>query len=156
MAHEAQDLVVVHRVAKRHDLARVDAQVPHDLLDARRLAHAHLHDVDPLGARRREHEPVPKLALQHVGHVHRVGGRVAEDGHLQNVHLGVWHVKDAHGREQVLVDLALEAVLVVEQEAARAVEQGDVQAVEALDRLLEAPQPDVREHLAVDELACPP
>ena len=110
-------------------------------------------DIDPLRARGCEDEAIAQLALEDVGHVHRVFGRVAEDRGLEDVHLGRGHVINADSGEQVLVDLALEAVLVIEQEALGAVEKGDVEAIEVVDRLLQAPEPDVREDLAIDEFA---
>ena len=93
----------------------------HDLANSRRFVHAALHDVDPLAARRREHEVLPQLAGERIGHVH--DGAVAHvHRRLDDAGLRGRHLVGAHGIREVLVDLALENGLVVEEEAVRPIE----------------------------------
>ena len=62
-ADKANDLVVVHRVTKRHDFLTLNAIVFHELLDSRRLRHTRLHGIDPRVARRRKSKELTKFAL---------------------------------------------------------------------------------------------
>ena len=115
------------------------------------LAHAALHDVDPLSAGRREHEVVVQLARKDVGHIHDV--LVAVHRRLQYVHLGRRHRIHAHGIRQVLVHLALEARLIVQEVAARLVEQRQVHGVEQVHHARQPLHGRMREYLEVHQLA---
>ena len=123
----------------------------HHLLDARGLAHAALHDVDPFAAGRCEHEVLAHLALQDVCHVHH--GIVHVDGDLDDAGVGMRQVAHAQRVRQVLVQLAFEALLVVQQVRNLTVEHHQVQAVEQVDHVLEPAQRGMAEHLAVDKPA---
>ena len=151
-AHHADDLVIVHGVAKGHDLLGRDAVVVHDLRDAARLGDPHLQGIDPAVAGGREHEFLTQLALEHVGVVHHVAV-VAEDRGLENVHLGVGQLPDALGVGQVLVHLAHELVLVIHQKRLGAVKERQVQVVEHADHARQVADGQMRVHLAVDLLA---
>ena len=62
-ADKANDLVVVHRVAKRHDLVASTAVMLRNLCDARGLRHTGLHGIDPRVARRRKGKELTEFSL---------------------------------------------------------------------------------------------
>ena len=154
MAHRGQKLVVVHRVTKRHDLVGADTAALKHLLQARGLGDALLHHVDPAAPRRCEHEDVAQLALEHIRHIHDVARRVAIHRRLDYGGLRVGNVTHHNSLAQVLVGLELKALRLIEQIAALLVKYCHMQAAEHVDDLLEALERHVREHLAVDKLAC--
>lgn len=62
-ADKANDLVVVHRVTKRHNLVATNAVMLRELRDTRGLRHTGLHGIDPRVTRRRKSKELTKFAL---------------------------------------------------------------------------------------------
>ena len=73
------------------------------------------------------------------------------DGDLDDAGVGVRQVAHTQRVRQVLVQLAFEALLVVQQVRNLTVEHHQVQAVEQVDHVLEPAQRGMAEHLAVDK-----
>ena len=104
------------------------------LCDARGLRHAGLHGVDPRVTRRRKSKELAELALQYVSAVHN-GTIIAKDTRLDDIYAGIGQLPNALGIGKVLIHLAHELTLVIEQEGLGSVKECKMQIGKRRDGL---------------------
>ena len=123
-----------------------------ELLDARSLRHTGLHGIDPCVTRRRKGKELTEFALQHVRTVHN-GTVVAKDTRFDDIYAGIGQLPNALGIGKVLIDLAHELALVIEQKGLGSVKERKMQIGKRRDGLGELSNRQVRIHLAVYHFA---